>query len=232
MSEWKLYKRTGEIEARPWTANDEALFVAGAPKDWPWSVSNPDRMLGRDGRQHGFVARNPANKLDQWYIAPDYFAKHYAEATPAALVVPPAAAKCCGGTGAPNQPCIHPEGCILYRATPAAPSGGDMGDVGELIESVYQDGLRLANQYGQQSVMAQKALRVVAALGRLETAEAERDRLRGALKDAEHHVRNEMIRWQQAGNKPMAEQAERSLRRVQGALSAPTSPPSASGGGE
>ncbi len=77
MSEYKSYKRKGQIEARPWT-NDDASALAKGPIHI--SVSAADRMAAYMQPAIGMVARNPDNHDDQWYIAPDYFAKHYESA--------------------------------------------------------------------------------------------------------------------------------------------------------
>jgi hypothetical protein len=73
MSEFKTYKRVGEIEAREaepadWPNKYDLRRISISPADWENGFT-----------QGGMVARNPANHDDQWYIAPDYFAKHYAE---------------------------------------------------------------------------------------------------------------------------------------------------------
>lgn len=78
MSEWKHYRRAGEIEARHWDAEDEYAFVNG--DTGRISISPADRETGKvHGLHGGMVARNPDNHDDQWYIAPDFFAKHYKE---------------------------------------------------------------------------------------------------------------------------------------------------------
>lgn len=66
--EWKLYRRLGEIEARPYQHGDQAVS----------SISISEADLRLNTLVGGYVARNPDNHADQWYIAPDYFAKHYA----------------------------------------------------------------------------------------------------------------------------------------------------------
>ena len=64
---WTLYQRVGSIEARPYEKRDGF--------DTRLSVSAADR--NRDSLEGGMVARNPDNHDDRWYIAPEYFAKHY-----------------------------------------------------------------------------------------------------------------------------------------------------------
>lgn len=78
---WATYARVGQIEARPWTAEDEYDFVKR--KSTRISISPADRETGAvHGLHGGMVARNPDNHEDQWYIAAEFFAKHY---TPAAI---------------------------------------------------------------------------------------------------------------------------------------------------
>lgn len=69
MSEFKSYPRIGRIEARPYIPGEDLSRV---------SVSFEDSK--RSTRDGGFIARNPDNHDDQWYIAPEYFAKHYGSA--------------------------------------------------------------------------------------------------------------------------------------------------------
>lgn len=79
---FRTYQRVGLIEARPWTSEDEYEFVKG--NTGRISISPADRESGAVGTLHGgYVARNPNNHDDQWYIAPEYFAKHYATTIPA-----------------------------------------------------------------------------------------------------------------------------------------------------
>jgi hypothetical protein len=66
-NEWTSYERFGCIEARPYQQGDEA--------DACISFSLAD--LNRTSREGGMIARNPDHPGDFWYIAPDYFAKHY-----------------------------------------------------------------------------------------------------------------------------------------------------------
>src|SRR4051812_24967499 len=76
------YVRVGSIEARPWTEDDERHWMLSNIFERSWcSVSQPDSLLTT--RVGGMIARNPMDHTDNWYIAPDYFAKHYAPlATP------------------------------------------------------------------------------------------------------------------------------------------------------
>jgi len=68
-SEFRLYKRRGSIEARPYEHGDQSRF----------SLSISEADLKRPTLLGGWVARNPDNHDDQWYIAPEYFAKHYGD---------------------------------------------------------------------------------------------------------------------------------------------------------
>ncbi len=69
---WVLYQRLGQIEAREahpsdWPDKYDFRVISISPADWEEGFT-----------KGGMVARNSANPLDQWYIAPAYFAKHYA----------------------------------------------------------------------------------------------------------------------------------------------------------
>jgi hypothetical protein len=69
---FEKYQRKGVIEARPWTDDDKVNMAI--------SVSVADVSAAYSRPATGYVARNPDNPADQWYIAPDYFAKHYEKA--------------------------------------------------------------------------------------------------------------------------------------------------------
>jgi hypothetical protein len=63
--EFKQYKRKGLSEMIPL-------------KDYPGemtdiSVSAQDDLLDRDEFNQGYVARNPKNHLDMWYVSKKYF---------------------------------------------------------------------------------------------------------------------------------------------------------------
>jgi hypothetical protein len=67
MSEWKQYRRTNVAEMRPVVAGEDLEGV---------SISDPDKAMRDVNRvefDRGFVARNPANYADQWYVARAYF---------------------------------------------------------------------------------------------------------------------------------------------------------------
>jgi hypothetical protein len=79
VEDFKLYERTGEVEARPWTA-DDAHAYANRTFDGPYLVSvskadHSDALNNVDPR--GWLARNVANHADQWYVAANFFAKNY-----------------------------------------------------------------------------------------------------------------------------------------------------------
>ena len=69
-----LYKRVGSILARPWTQQDAADYLNGVHSNV--SVSEADKHTACMAQ--GMLAMNPDNCFDCWYIAPPYFAKHYA----------------------------------------------------------------------------------------------------------------------------------------------------------
>lgn len=67
MSEWKSYEKFGCVEVRPYESNDKAdpcIYFSLAD-------------LNRTSLDGGMIARNPLNSDHQWYISPEYFAKHY-----------------------------------------------------------------------------------------------------------------------------------------------------------
>lgn len=67
MNEWKKYRRVSIAEMRPVDPTESLEFV---------SISAPDAELFNENREEfnrGFIARNPANHADQWYVARAYF---------------------------------------------------------------------------------------------------------------------------------------------------------------
>ncbi len=60
MSDWKQYKRKGLSEMRPYVPGEDLTEISISPED------NPET-------DHGMIARNPTNHLDQWYVARAYF---------------------------------------------------------------------------------------------------------------------------------------------------------------
>jgi hypothetical protein len=81
MSDFQIYKRVGCIEARPWTKREADTYHL-SNNSGGVSVSRADFSHAISKDAVGYVARNPDNHADQWYIAPAYFAKHYAENEP------------------------------------------------------------------------------------------------------------------------------------------------------
>lgn len=66
---WAYYRRTGLSEMRPYVFDEDLTGI---------SVSEPDlefmsicAVQGRD--PGGYIARNPKNHADQWYVAQAYF---------------------------------------------------------------------------------------------------------------------------------------------------------------
>ena len=62
MSEFKQYKRKGSSEMRPYVLNENMTGI---------SVSDPDKALHT--LEGGYIARNPKNHEDKWYVAKKYF---------------------------------------------------------------------------------------------------------------------------------------------------------------
>lgn len=68
MSEFKKYRRTNVAEMRPVDPTESLDELV--------SISAPDAALFSENREEfnrGFIARNPANHADQWYVARAYF---------------------------------------------------------------------------------------------------------------------------------------------------------------
>lgn len=64
VSEWKMCKRKGAVELR--------RFRRGMPLDGV-SVSSEDDPYN----DCGYIARNPTNYANQWYVAKDYAEANY-----------------------------------------------------------------------------------------------------------------------------------------------------------
>jgi hypothetical protein len=78
MSAWKRYRRTAVAEMRPYVAGEDRSRI---------SVSQPDAHLvdAMDAgviRAEGFVARNPDNHEDQWFVAQAYAEANFDLANP------------------------------------------------------------------------------------------------------------------------------------------------------
>jgi hypothetical protein len=69
MSNWQRYRRTAVAEMRPYEPGDAGkLGVSVSAPDLPTVLA-----IDKGGRPpSGFVARNPANHADQWYVAQAY----------------------------------------------------------------------------------------------------------------------------------------------------------------
>ena len=77
-SDWKRYRRIAVAEMRPYRLGDSLAGV---------SVSAPDRTWLDQCEKHGhapggYIARNPANHEDQWYVAQDYAEANFDLASP------------------------------------------------------------------------------------------------------------------------------------------------------
>ena len=68
MSKWKKYRRINVAEMRPFVLGEDltGISVSGA---------DAEEVVTTGG---GMVARNPANRADQWYVAEDYFRANFA----------------------------------------------------------------------------------------------------------------------------------------------------------
>ncbi len=70
-NDFKKYRRKGIAEMRQVLFSDDLSGV---------SISDPDRKLMRESPNvfaQGYIARNPDNHNDLWYVAKDYFDKHF-----------------------------------------------------------------------------------------------------------------------------------------------------------
>jgi hypothetical protein len=77
-SDWKRYRRTAIAEMRRYYMGDSLEGV---------SVSAPDAKWLRECEVHGnapggYIARNPANHADQWYVAEEYAEANFDLANP------------------------------------------------------------------------------------------------------------------------------------------------------
>ena len=63
---FKRYARKGFVEARPYQPGEDLTNV---------SVNNEDLL--RPNLRGGWIARDPANHKDSWYIHATYFTEHY-----------------------------------------------------------------------------------------------------------------------------------------------------------
>ena len=65
MSKFKRYRRLGYVEARPYVPGENINEV---------SISTDDSYSPLEG---GWIARNPGNYKDQWYISGKYFLEYF-----------------------------------------------------------------------------------------------------------------------------------------------------------
>lgn len=66
MTEFKLYRRNGLAEMRPFEPGEDQLF----------SVSSEDARNGSP-KAGDMIARNPKNHADQWLVSARYFADNF-----------------------------------------------------------------------------------------------------------------------------------------------------------
>lgn len=95
---YKKYKRAGLSEMT--TAQeykDETGGFEGV------SVSTPDKLLLQDVFMQGYIARNPANHEDKWYVSKEYFDANLEPATEGEDLNPPTSNAETPGVS-PNQP--------------------------------------------------------------------------------------------------------------------------------
>jgi hypothetical protein len=66
MNEFKQYKRKGLSEMIPFKEfiGEDMSTV---------SVSDQDKLLSNEEFEQGYIARNPKNHADMWYVAKKYF---------------------------------------------------------------------------------------------------------------------------------------------------------------
>jgi hypothetical protein len=66
MTEWKLYRKKTVTELRPYVEGEPLTHVSGVlnPKPGDW------------------IARDPTNHDDQWFVTKEYFEENYEDDTP------------------------------------------------------------------------------------------------------------------------------------------------------
>ena len=67
MSNWNQYCRKGLSEMRPYIVGESLDGISVSKEDTP--------------ARGGMIARNPDNHKDQWFVAQDYFQKHFEQAS-------------------------------------------------------------------------------------------------------------------------------------------------------
>lgn len=79
MDDFKYYKRKGLSEMRQYVIGEDLTGI---------SVSDNDKQLGKEFPNvfaQGYIARNPNNHAEQWYIAKKYFDDNLEPAEPTPL---------------------------------------------------------------------------------------------------------------------------------------------------
>lgn len=79
---WKQYKRKGLSEMIPYKdyINPRGCFLSElVNKVQLLSISEEDKMLSTEELNQGYVARNPKNHGDLWYVAKKYFDENLEE---------------------------------------------------------------------------------------------------------------------------------------------------------
>ena len=71
-NDWKQYKRKGLSEMIEYSNYN---FELGVER----SISEQDRLLSEEDFNKGYVARNPKNHKDVWYVAKKYFDENLEE---------------------------------------------------------------------------------------------------------------------------------------------------------
>ena len=67
MSEFKQYRRKGFSEMRPYVEGEDLTGIGLSSPDHLLQTHNPDEFA------QGYIARNPKNHADMWYVAKRYF---------------------------------------------------------------------------------------------------------------------------------------------------------------
>ena len=68
MKEFTKHKRTNLAELTPYTSEEDLLGI---------SISDVDKKAGFEG---GWIARNPKNHEDKWFVSKEYYADNFASA--------------------------------------------------------------------------------------------------------------------------------------------------------
>jgi hypothetical protein len=68
VGDWKRYRRTADVEMRAFWMGDSLEGVSVSVPDQVWL----DECVKHGHAPGGYIARNPANHADQWYVAQAY----------------------------------------------------------------------------------------------------------------------------------------------------------------